>query len=103
MPRPSAVRACKDKWHREDARAENGQGAAERMNSTMAAFGHPEAGLERHREPVHDVSGSTLPRNKKSDNKDGTARSAFPQSLARDVCLGKCQRNRGSRTSSREI
>src|SRR6516164_7705466 len=35
------------------------------MNSTMAAFGHPEAGLERHREPVHDVSGSTLPRNKK--------------------------------------
>jgi hypothetical protein len=27
---------CKDKWHREDARAENGQGAAERMNSTMA-------------------------------------------------------------------
>jgi len=27
----------------------------------------------------------------------------FPQSLARDVCLGKCQRNRGSFTSSREV
>src|SRR5580693_6314822 len=27
----------------------------------------------------------------------------FPQSLARDVCWGKCQRNRSSFTSSREV